>query len=78
MKLADTNNLEKRCEDHLAKVLRTIDPSGDFAEWQKQTLEDFRTLRANKFSSHMTDRRATHKQLIKEVQAGCCCSSPKP
>ena len=67
MKLADTNNLEKRCEDHLAKVLSTIDPSGDFAEWQKQTLEDFRTLRANKFSSHMTDRRATHKQLIKEV-----------
>ena len=78
MKLADTNNLEKRCEDHLAKVLSTIDPSGDFAEWQKQTLEDFRTLRSNKFSSQITDRRATHKQLTKEVQAGCCCSSQKP
>ncbi len=78
MKLADTNNLEKRCEDHLAKVLSMIDPSGDFAQWQKQMLEDFRTLRSNKFSSHMTDRRAPQKQLIKEVQADCCCSSQKP
>lgn len=77
MKLADTTNLEKRCEDHLSKVLSMIDPNGDFAQWREQTLQEFRALRLQKFARHMPERREPRKQSLKDGQAGSCCSSQK-
>ena len=73
MKLADTNNLEKRCEDHLSKVLSMIDPHDDFAQWREQTLREF----LQKFARDLPDRREPRKQSMNDGQAGSCCSSQK-
>lgn len=67
MKLPDTHNLEKRCEDHLAKVLGKIDPNGDFAQWRQQTMQQFRTLRLQKFARDMPERREPPKQESPKV-----------
>lgn len=75
MKTSVTNNLENRCEDHLAKVLNTIDPNGDFAQWREKTLQDFRALRLQKFGRGIPERRELRKQCLKEEQVGYCCSS---
>ena len=77
MKLVDTNNLEKRCEDHLSKVLSMIDPHDDFAQWREQTLWKFRALRLQKFARDLPDRREPRKQSMNDGQAGSCCSSQK-
>ena len=78
MKLADTNNLEKRCEDHLSKGLSMIDPHDDFAQWREQTLREFRALRLQKFARDLHDRREPRKQSMNDGQAGSFCSSQKP